>query len=212
MKIIDLTHVMESGMPVFPGTKDATISDEFTLKENGFNEKMLQFLTHTGTHLDCPKHMLDSNITTDTTPMDQFFGSAWVYDCRKSIETGFITPEMLMKEKLKKTDFALFHTGWNELWGDERYFKGFPTFSDETVDLLIKYQIKAVGVDFISADPADAVEFKNHKKLLSNNCLIVENLVGLERLFNKEFLFACFPLKIKDGDGSPVRAVGILNV
>lgn len=210
MKIIDLSHVIETGMPVFPGTKDATITDAFTIKEDGFNEKMLNLLTHTGTHLDCPKHMIESRKTTDRMSVEHFFGPGWVYDCRKSLESRFITPDMIELDKLKKTDFALFYTGWNELWGDERYFKGFPTFSQDTITLLINHKIKAVGLDFISADSAESTDFENHKRLLSNDCLIVENLRGLERLFNKSFLFSCFPLKIKDGDGSPVRAVGII--
>lgn len=210
MKIIDLTHIMEQGMPVFPGTKDANINDEFTLEKNGFNEKLLTLLTHTGTHLDCPKHMLDSTKTTDTVPLDSFYGAGWVFDCRQSIVDGFITPEMLLIDKLQQIDFALFYTGWDKLWGDEKYFQGFPTFSENTTELLIKNNIKAVGLDFISADPSDSKDFKNHKKLLSNDCLIVENLTGLEKLLNKTFNFSCFPLKIKEGDGSPVRAVAIL--
>ena len=211
MKIIDLTHVMESGMPVFPGTKEAIINDAFTLEENGFNEKLLNILTHTGTHLDCPKHMLDSNRTTDTVAVDHFYGSAWVFDCRASIPSGLITPDMIDEKQLSQVDFALIYTGWDKLWGKEEYFRGFPTFSEATVERLIKNEIKAVGLDFISADRHDSTEFTNHKKLLNNNCLIVENLTGLEILLNRPFTFSCFPLKIKAGDGSPVRAVGIFN-
>ncbi len=210
MKIIDLTHTMEEGMPVFPGTKDAYISDEFTLEKNGFNEKLLTLLTHTGTHLDCPKHMLDSTKTTDTVPLEAFYGTACVFDCRQSAVEGFITPEMLIMDKLQQVDFALFYTGWDKLWGDEKYFEGFPTFSENTTELLIKNKIKAVGLDFISADRSDSSDFKNHKKLLSNDCLIIENLTGLENLIDKAFIFSCFPLKIKAGDGSPIRAVAII--
>lgn len=211
MKIIDLTHVIETGMPVFPGTKDATISDDFTIEKDGFNEKMLRLLTHTGTHLDCPKHMLDSTKTTDTTPLESYFGTARVFDCRESVDTGLITSEMIQTEELEKIEFALFYTGWDKLWGKEEYFNGFPTFSEKTVDLLIEKGLKAVGLDFISADRADSKDFKNHKLLLANDCMIIENLTGLEKLLNKEFLFSCFPLKIKGGDGSPVRAVGIIH-
>ena len=39
--------------------------------------------------------------------------------------------------------------------------------------------------------------------------IIIENLTGLEQLMNKEFWFSCFPLKIEEGDGSPVRACAI---
>jgi len=210
VKIIDLTHVMKTGMPVFPGTKDASIEEAFTIEKNGFAEKLLTLLTHTGTHLDCPKHMINSNQTTDTVPLEQFFGKGVKFDCRSSVETGFITPEQLDEEKLKESDFALFYTGWDKYWGEKKYFSGYPTFTEETVDMLIKHEIKAVGLDFISADSAESPDFENHKKLLPNNCLIVENLTNLEQLPETGFYFSCFPLKIFEGDGSPVRAVGIV--
>jgi kynurenine formamidase len=40
--------------------------------------------------------------------------------------------------------------------------------------------------------------------------VLIENLVRLEDLPAEGFLFCCFPLKIAGGDGSPVRAVGIV--
>lgn len=40
--------------------------------------------------------------------------------------------------------------------------------------------------------------------------IIIENLTRLEALVGKAFRLACFPLKIAEGDGSPVRAVAML--
>jgi kynurenine formamidase len=33
----------------------------------------------------------------------------------------------------------------------------------------------------------------------------------MKPLLDKEFVFSCLPLKIVDADGSPIRAVAILN-
>lgn len=50
------------------------------------------------------------------------------------------------------------------------------------------------------------------RKLLENKIVTYTNLTNLELLpINKEFLFCGLPLKIKDCDGSPVRAVAILD-
>ena len=51
----------------------------------------------------------------------------------------------------------------------------------------------------------------NHKTFLSANMIIIENLTGLEQLMDKKFWFSCFPLKIEEGDGSPVRACAIIE-
>jgi len=53
-------------------------------------------------------------------------------------------------------------------------------------------------------------ELINHKIILSKHICIIENLNNTEKLIGKEFLFACLPLKIKNGDGSPIRAAGIV--
>jgi kynurenine formamidase len=38
-----------------------------------------------------------------------------------------------------------------------------------------------------------------------------ENLANLDQVVGRRFTFAGFPLKFRDGTGSPVRAVAILN-
>jgi len=69
--------------------------------------------------------------------------------------------------------------------------------------------LKGVGVDAISVDPVGSSTFVIHKIFLQKNILIIENLTNLERL-PQTCLFTCLPLKIKDADGSPVRAAGIV--
>jgi kynurenine formamidase len=48
-----------------------------------------------------------------------------------------------------------------------------------------------------------------HKALLDHGLVIVENLTNLGELPPDGFLFCCLPMRIRDGEGSPVRAVGI---
>ena len=45
---------------------------------------------------------------------------------------------------------------------------------------------------------------------LDNDILIVENLTNLEKLDTAGSTVMFLPLKIKDGDGSPVRAVAFV--
>jgi kynurenine formamidase len=70
--------------------------------------------------------------------------------------------------------------------------------------------LKGTGVDAPSFDPVDSVKLSVHKALLSKGIVLIENLTNLDALPDKGFIFCCFPLKIKGGDGSPVRAVGIV--
>jgi arylformamidase len=58
-------------------------------------------------------------------------------------------------------------------------------------------------------DAAGSKENPAHYALLGNEVYVVENLKNLDRL-PPFCLFVAFPLKIKGGSGSPVRAVALL--
>ena len=64
----------------------------------------------------------------------------------------------------------------------------------------------------MSMDAADSTGYPVHHTLLSAGMVLIENLTGLEKLPESGFYFCCFPLRIKLGDGSPVRAVAITNL
>ena len=45
-------------------------------------------------------------------------------------------------------------------------------------------------------------------KFIKNRQIInIENLANLDQCGAELFMFSCFPLKLENGDGSPVRAV-----
>jgi len=46
-----------------------------------------------------------------------------------------------------------------------------------------------------------------HDILLGNDILIVENLYNLDKIKQVNGFYSLLPLKLKDSDGSPVRAV-----
>ena len=56
--IIDLTHPMESNMPVFPGSRPVNLVTTATFEKEGYHEIRMDCSTHTGTHIDCGYHLL----------------------------------------------------------------------------------------------------------------------------------------------------------
>ncbi len=105
----------------------------------------------------------------------------------------------------------LLHTGWSQFWGTEDYFGNFPVLHPDAATYLSAFNLKGIGSDTISFDPVDSVELPVHHILLSAGIILIENLVNLNKLPQHDFTFSCFPLNIKNGDGSPVRAVGIVT-
>ena len=50
--------------------------------------------------------------------------------------------------------------------------------------------------------------FRRHKKLFAARDIVnIENLKDLDKCGSELFWFSCFPLKLEDCDGSPIRAV-----
>lgn len=213
MKIIDLSHILENEMPVYPGDEAPVVQKVMTHEKDGAQVTRLGISTHTGTHLDTPRHFVANNSTTDKMELGKFYGKGVLIDCRKYGQGQLIPVEVISdyEQKLKAADFALIWTGWNQHWGTKRYFDHFPTLSVKAADFLIEMKLKGIGLDFPSIDTIDSTDYPNHNSVLGNGTLIIENLTQLNKLENKTFDFAAFPLKIKEGDGSPVRAVAMIE-
>jgi arylformamidase len=209
----DLTQAIEPDMPGFPGSKPVVLYQEASLDKNCFNEIRLHISTHTGTHLDCGYHILSGGSDTFTTPLENFYGSAMTVNCLQFSPGGIITREYLRtyEDRISSSDFVLLHTGWSRFWGTPRYYDGFPVLDAEAANYLTSFRLKGLGCDTISFDPVDSKSLPVHHIILSSGMILVENLVNLEILPACGFIFSCLPLRIKSGDGSPVRAVGIVT-
>ena len=180
MKILDLTHLIEEAMPVYPETEPPKLTPSNTFEQHGFRETLLTM------------------------------GTAYVLDC--SDLAGKEIPKarlQLHASEIEAADFLLFYTGWEKYWGSEQYFSPFPVLSLEAAEYLAAFPLKGVGTDAISIDPMDTVDYPVHKILLGAGFVNTENLCNLASLVGKTFPYATLPLRFKNADGSPVRAVAM---
>ncbi|WP_319371800.1 cyclase family protein [uncultured Ilyobacter sp.] len=211
MKIMDLTHMIMENMSMFPGSENPKFESIGVLEKDGFEEKKITIYSHTGTHMDAPRHIIPNSKGLDDFLPEKFIGKGAVVDAKGK---GGITLELLSKyeREIDKSDFVLINTGWDRYWGDDRYYRGFPSMTIEAALWISCKNIKGVGIDAISVDPIDSSDLANHNIFLKKEILIIENLKFLEKLYGREFLFSALPLKIKNSDGSPIRAVAILDI
>ena len=210
MKVIDLTHTIESGMPVYPGTEPPILEPANTYDRDGFRETKLSMYSHTGTHMDPPAHLFRDRTTLDCFPPEQFIGKALVIDCTSLKEGEPITMDHLSRygTKAETADFLLFYLGWDARWGSEAYFGDYPCIDDSVLEYILEGSYKGIGFDVIGLDPIADGNLTRHKKLFQTRDIInIENLCNLGLCGNELFWFSCFPLKIRDCDGSPIRAV-----
>lgn len=212
MKIMDLTHTISGDMPVYPGTEKPILKVGCSIDADGFAEKEITFYSHIGTHIDAPAHLLKGSKTLDQLPIDKYFGEALLLDCEIIKKDNIELEDLLLyEENIKKADFLILKTGWDCYWGDEQYFLNFPVLSEDAAKWLVKQNLKGIGIDAISIDSVDSPDLPVHQIILKSNMIIIENLTKLNEIPKTKFNFSCFPLKIEDADGSPVRAVAYID-
>ena len=211
MKIIDLTHTIHPDMPVYPGTEPPVFQDANSLEEQGFIEKKITLYSHTGTHMDAPAHILKKGITLDSYEIDHFIGTAYVIGLERlknrEIDKQFLEDYAV---ELQDIDYVLFHTGWDNYWGSKEFYSGYPILSEESaIWLSDNYKLKGIGTDAISMDHEESTDFRVHNIFLNKGLVVIENLANLGLLKNQKFQILCLPLKTKDADGAPIRAVAL---
>ncbi len=210
MRVIDLTHTIQEGMPVYPGTEGPSFTPANSYEKDGFKETLLRMYSHTGTHADPPAHLYADKMTLDRFPASQFIGKALVIDCRDLTEGEAITLEHIRRygSMAEEADFLLFNLGWDKRWGTASYFGDYPCLDEAALEYVIDGAYKGIGFDVIGLDPIADTGLTRHRRLFDRcNMINIENLKNLELCGTGLFWFGCFPLKLAGSDGAPVRAM-----
>lgn len=225
-KIVDLSHAYEELMPTSPNHSKYfhELWGSYDLGDRSLTYQLVMN-EHTGTHVDAPAHFIGgamphAHVTIDNIALDRLVGRGARLDCRtfregEYVPANFIAGWEAQHGALHEGDIVLFDFGWAAHWGLRpkhlRYVQDWPGISMELAEYLISKSVSAIGVDTISPDPPDAHRRKAaiHPFVLERQVLIIENLTNLGQLPDF-FVFLAFPLKIRDGSGSPIRAVALV--
>ena len=85
-------------------------------------------------------------------------------------------------------------------------------FKDCKLDLSLFGKLKKAKPSFVIVGNTAELDLELERKLLQSGILTITDLVNMNELpKDKEFMFYGVPLKIKNGDGSPIRAFAILD-
>lgn len=201
--IYDFTMSLSGKTPVFPGDPALVIEEcNGSASDGGIIRHLtLSMLTHTGTHIDAPSHMLKDGKTLDDFPLETFKGEAVIIDVRGQ---KILKPNLT---NIREGDAVFLCTDFSSNLQGKDYFTDFPVFEVEEANKLVAKRVRIVGFD--SPSP-DRDPYKTHRVLLSNNILILENLVHLVPLCGKRVQYTALPLKVEKADGAPCRVLVIL--
>jgi len=200
-------------MPIYPGDPSPSFGNYSTLKKDGANLTKIIMGSHTGTHLDAPRHFIPDGIGIDRIPPEKLIGEAYVADLsKKPIGSGITSKDLRreLDEKIVKDDIVVVYTGCSKHWGEESINRDYTYLTGDAANYLVSKGVRAVGIDFLSVEKFKAAEPVVHKTLLGKGIFIIESLSdALKQFVGKRILMICMPIKLQDGDGAPARVVAV---
>jgi len=210
-KIIDLTAEIYDRAPTMPMDPKCSVIEHCSLDTLGYNLARLTLSTHQGTHVDAPFHFFYDGQTVDKIDLSRYIVRAVKVDLTYKKPKEAITVEDLLKYEhyIDKGLSLLLHTGWDKKMGQKEFFSDFPYLSVELAKWFAQKKVKLIGMDLPCPNISDWTIV--HQDLLGNSVLIVEGLVNMDEIEDREFTFIALPLKIRGRDGSPVRAIAIME-
>jgi len=182
MKIIDLSPPLYDGMPVYPGDPEVEIKQVHTLEKEGWRLRTLSIPGHIGSHVDAFSHMDPVGKTLSEMPLEHFFGQAVVVKPR---------------DNYPKNLGLVIATG-GELGIDQ-------------IEALTNANPPFVVVGN-GSEGSSSMSVELERRLLKAGIVTFTDLINLDKLpKDKPFMFYGLPLNIKDGDGSPIRAMAMFE-
>jgi kynurenine formamidase len=208
-RLIDLSFALYDKAPTFWPDPKTAITQHLKIENLKYNITQLVISTHLGTHLDAPRHFFDEGLPVDQLDLTRGFGPAWVLDFSDKGPNGRVSADELSRYEARITEGAriIIRFGWDTVFPEERYFSECPGLTPEACAYLAERRIACLALDVPTVAGSSYVE--SHHSLLGAEVLIVEALANLDMLTSERIFFAALPIKIKDCDGAPCRAIAI---
>ena len=247
MRIVDLSLPINGDMAGLPGFETyrnnptrtyplSVMSDrqKATLAERGLKSESepeisnhmlskVEIITHVGTHIDAPLHMLEDTWSVDRIPLERLVKKGRIIPLTDVPAGGMVTAAAILKSGVDfdETVIPILHTGWTEkTWGT-------PEFWDETVymhrdaaELLVERGVSAVAIDFFPEFPfwRSGIERPegqppghNHRLLLGNRIIIIQMVTNVGAIGAGDFTLSAVPLRLEGLDGSPARVFATIE-
>jgi kynurenine formamidase len=227
-QLIDLSQEIFEGMRVYPGHLETRVWEHHTHEdtaakfEGGFSyaSRGITLSDHGPTHVDALSHLDPSPDAPaiDAMPLDTFYGPGVCIDVSGAPPRTDITAADLDVALaagpgwLDPGAVLLLHTGtFARVGGTDDYLSEYAGLDESASRWLVEQGVKVFGVDSPSPDNPASRTYPCHMMCRAEGITHYENLRQLERLLDRPFTFVGFPLRIRGGTGSPVRAVAILD-
>lgn len=197
-ELIDISMPIHPRMVIYPNNPGVAFEQVSEASETTNAITRMTLGTHTGTHLDAPRHVDARAPGVGAYSLEQLNGPAEVVDLTRleSVITAVDLPATTQERLLLKTKNSN---------GDPNVFdENFVALDESAAQEIVRRGVRLVGLDALSIKKR-GVRDRVHQILLSANVAILEG-VWLARVDAGEYELLCLPLAV-DLDGAPARAV-----
>lgn len=217
-RIVDLTMPIHEGMQTFPSHWHPLV-EVTQLGRHGIENRETRKIvlgTHTGTHIDAPRHFFPGGKTVDQIDLSQLNGRTTLLDfSHVPARTGIAVPELEREARDSPLERVLIRFDGGRRLGTMEYYTDQQWLTQEAARWLVARGCRLLGLDVAMPDnPKDGKDSgndsPNHKILLGNGVILLEYLVNLKSIGAREFDLVVAPLKILGGDGAPARCFAVV--
>jgi len=218
MRLVDVSHTIESGMLTYKGLPAPLICDYLSREASRklyapgteFQIARIDMVANTGTYLDSPFHRYAAGHDLAQLPLT----------CLANLPCLIARIEPSGARAIDRLPFTardvrgkavLIHTGWDQHWRSEQYFDGFPYLTAGVAEWLRNAGAVLVGIDSHNIDCTDGGERPVHSTLLAADIPIVEHLCGLRLVPEQGAHFFAVPPKVHGMGTFPVRAFAVVH-
>ena len=241
IETVDLTHTLDPDFPVIVLPPEFGQCARFRVEEvSRYDERGPAWYwrnftcgEHTGTHFDAPVHWISGkdlpDAAVDSIPADAFVRPVFVIDCSEESdedEDFLLTPEFIQAWEKDHGDipegaWVLMRTDWSKRRGAE-YLNMLedgahtPGPTGEAIEYLVEQcNIVGFGTETVGTDAGQATHlsppYPAHYLLHGANKYGLQCLANLDLLPATGAILVCPPLKIKNGSGSPLRVLALVD-
>ncbi len=189
-------------MAVYPGNPHVRFEEQ---QGKTSVHTAISLASHTGTHIDAPKHVFPDGAGMEEFSLDHFIGPCRVLDMSHREFGEGIQVEDLTNANIQADERVLFKTK-NSVRGFAQFYPDYVFLSGSAANFLAERGVGLVGIDSLSIKQRGAEDNRPHTALLSHGVPILEGL-DFSMAGAGEYTLVCLPLSLPLLDGAPARAV-----
>jgi len=216
MPLIDLSHVIESGMTTYPGLPAPIVCDYLTREASRaryadgttFHIGKVELVANTGTYVDAPFHRYAGRADVADLPLDRLANLDTVVVSVDRVQRPIGAATFAGKDLQGKA--LLIHTGWSRHFRTSAYFDGHPYLTRAAAQALVESGVVFVGIDSLNIDDTADGGRPAHTILLGADVPIGEHFTNLAALPATGARLHAVPVKVRGMGTFPVRAYAVV--